>query len=145
VIELAADQAHELGVIARGEREVIFDAEIENAIELLRAAGIDVSTELGVGELDEPTSEVLGWSIREGTTNILRHARARRVWIRAERESRQVTLELRNDGVSGEMAGGTGLRGLAERAAAKNGRAAGRLLPGGEFSLVVSVPEQVPV
>ena len=38
VIELAADQAHELGMIARGEREIVFDVEIENAIGLLRAA-----------------------------------------------------------------------------------------------------------
>ncbi len=145
VIELAADQAHELGVIARGEREVVFDAEIENATDLLRAAGIQVSTELNMGELDDTTSELLGWSIREGATNILRHARARRVWIRAERDSGRVTLELRNDGVGGAMATGTGLLGLAERAAAENGRAAGRMLPGGQFVLAVSVPERVAV
>jgi two-component system, NarL family, sensor histidine kinase DesK len=145
VIELATDQAHELGVIARGERDVIFEAEIENAISLLRAAGIEVSTKIEVDELGETTSELLGWSIREGTTNILRHARAGRVWIRAARESGRVTLELRNDGVVGQMAAGTGLRGLAERAAAEDGRAAGRVLPGGQFVLAVSLPERVAV
>jgi two-component system, NarL family, sensor histidine kinase DesK len=145
VIELAGGQAHELGVIARGEREVSFDAEIRTAVGLLRAAGIEVSTDLNVGDLDGPTSELLGWSIREGATNILRHARARRVWIRAERESGRVVLELRNDGAGGETASGTGLRGLAERAAAENGRAAGRVLPGGEFVLAVTVPERVAV
>jgi two-component system, NarL family, sensor histidine kinase DesK len=145
VIELAAHQAHELEVIARGERDVIFDAEIENAIGLLRAAGVEVLTELDVGELDQTTSVLLGWSVREGTTNILRHARARQVWIRAVRESGRVTLELRNDGVIGETAAGTGLRGLAERAAAQDGRAVGRVLPGGQFVLAVNVPERVAV
>ncbi|MGH2867800.1 MAG: sensor histidine kinase [Solirubrobacteraceae bacterium] len=145
VIDLASDQAHGLGVIARGEREVSFDAEVDNAIALLRAAGIEVSTELNAGDLDESTSGLLGWAAREGTTNILRHAHARRVWIRAERESDRVVLELRNDGVSGEMTSGTGLRGLAERAAAKRGEAAGRIVPGGQFVLWVSVPERVRV
>jgi two-component system sensor histidine kinase DesK len=145
VIQLAADQAHELGVIARGERDVTFHAEIENAIDLLRAAGIEVVTELEVEELDDSRSELLGWSIREGTTNILRHARARHVWIRAARDSGHVTLELRNDGVSGETTAGTGLRGLAERAAAEEGRAVGQMVPGGEFVLAVSVPDRVAV
>jgi two-component system, NarL family, sensor histidine kinase DesK len=145
VIELAAEQAHELGVIARGERDVNLDAEVDNAIALLRAAGIEVSTELGAGDLDESTSGLLGWAAREGTTNILRHARARRVWIRAERESDRVVLELRNDGVRGGMSSGTGLRGLAERAAAESGQAAGRIVPGGQFVLRVTVPERVRV
>jgi two-component system, NarL family, sensor histidine kinase DesK len=145
VIALAADQAHELGVIARGEREIKFDIELGNALALLRAAAIDVSIELDVGELDETASGLLGWAVREGTTNILRHARARGVWIRAERESGQVVLELRNDGVTGVTNSGTGLRGLAERAAAQNGRAAGRTLPGGQFVLEVAVPERVAV
>jgi two-component system sensor histidine kinase DesK len=145
VIELAADQARELGVIARGERAVSLEAEIANAIGLLCAAGIDVSTHLDLGELEAPTSELLGWSIREGTTNILRHACARQVWIRAEREEGWIALELRNDGVSREIGTGTGLRGLAERAAAERGRAAGRGLPGGEFLLEVAVPERVAV
>jgi two-component system sensor histidine kinase DesK len=145
VIGLASHQAHELSSIARGERAVVFDAEIENAVALLSAAGIEVVTELDIGELDEVTSELLGWSIREGTTNILRHSRAGRVWIRAERDSGRVTLELRNDGVSGKPVGGTGLRGLADRAAVENGAAVARVLPGGQFTLTVHVPERVAV
>lgn len=143
VIELAADQARELGVIARGEREVSFGAEVEGAIALLRAAGIEVSSELEVGELDQAASGLLGWAIREGTTNVLRHARARHVSIRAGRESGQLVLELRNDGASGPVGGGTGLRGLAERANGEGGRAAGSLLPEGEFVLWLAVPERV--
>lgn len=145
LIELASDQADELGSVARGEREVIFEAEIENAIALLRGAGVEVLSELDVGELDETTGELLGWSIREGTTNILRHARAQHVWIRAERAAGRVTLELRNDGATGERAAGTGLRGLVERAAAEQGEVVARALPEGQFVLVVHVPERVAV
>jgi two-component system, NarL family, sensor histidine kinase DesK len=145
VIELATDQAHELGVIARGERVVAFEMEVETAVGLLRGAGIEVTTALDVGDLDRTTSELLGWSIREGTTNILRHARAQRVSIRARRESGRIALELRNDGASGQAAGGSGLRGLAERAASENGWAVGGVLPGGQFVLEVVVPELVAV
>jgi signal transduction histidine kinase len=145
VIELASHQARELSSIARGEQEVSFDAEIVSAAALFSAAGIEVSTDLEVGDLDETTSELLGWSIREGTTNILRHARARKVWIRAARESGHVTLELRNDGVTGKAAGGTGLRGLADRVAAEEGSAVARVSPDGQFILTVHVPERVAV
>src|SRR5699024_8682462 len=56
-------------------------------------------------------------SVREGSTNILRHARARRCVISLDTDR----LEIRNDG-SGRgsdlaaLGAGTGLRGLQERA-----------------------------
>jgi two-component system sensor histidine kinase DesK len=130
-------------VIARGEREVDFVTEVDNAVSLLQAAGIDVTTEITVTDLDETTSGLLGWAIREGTTNILRHASARWVSITAGRGSGGVTFELRNDGVTRYVQNGTGLRGLAERAAAAHGTAQGRLDDGAEFVLTVTVPERV--
>jgi two-component system, NarL family, sensor histidine kinase DesK len=145
--ELAGGQARELGVIARGERTVSLDKELNNALSLLRAAGIDVTiaVDTGADELDEPTSRLLGWTVREGTTNILRHTRARRVWIEAWRESADITLELRNDGVRGESGTGTGLRNLAERAREHHGQADARSLPNRQFVLRIVVPERVAV
>jgi two-component system sensor histidine kinase DesK len=145
--ELAGGQAHELGVIARGERTVSFDDELNNAVSLLAAAGIrvTVTVDTGANDLDEPTSRLLGWTVREGTTNILRHTRARRVWIEAWRESADITLELRNDGVRSESGPGTGLRSLAERAREHHGQADTWILPNRQFILRVVVREPVAV
>jgi two-component system, NarL family, sensor histidine kinase DesK len=145
--ELAGGQARELGVIARGERAVSLDNELNNALRLLRAAGIDVTVavDTGADELDEPTSRLLGWTVREGTTNILRHTRARRVWIEVWHESADIALELRNDGVRSESGPGTGLRSLAERAREHHGHADARILPNRQFVLRVVVPERVAV
>jgi two-component system sensor histidine kinase DesK len=148
VIDLAAGQAHGLGVIARGETEVTFEAEIETAVALLRAAGIDVQVDLSADELDPAASGLLGWVVREGTTNILRHASARQVWIRAGREDGRVVFELRNDGARHDglvSEAGSGLRGIAERASSEGGLARGHGVSGGQFVLRVSVPERVAV
>jgi two-component system sensor histidine kinase DesK len=84
-------------------------------------------------------------AIREGTTNILRHARAERAWIQVNGGSGNLVLEIRNDGAVGKAVPGTGLRHLAERAAARDGIATGSVLPGGEFALTVSLAEKEPV
>jgi two-component system sensor histidine kinase DesK len=143
LIELAAGQAQELAVIARGEVGVEFETELTKATWLLRAAGIEVSTvgDVEVSELDTGTSALLGMTVREGTTNILRHAHARHVRICLSDRSGRLALEIRNDGASGDAGAGTGLRSLAERAAARDGVATGSLLPGEEFALTVSLPE----
>jgi two-component system sensor histidine kinase DesK len=88
---------------------------------------------------------LLGYAVREGATNILRHASARECSIRALRREGRLELELRNDGAEGRRApGGTGLPGLADRLAARGGVADATMLPSGHFVLRVTLPEPVP-
>jgi two-component system sensor histidine kinase DesK len=136
-----AEKADELAVIARGERVFVFEAELSSAVRLLEAAGIEVSSEIDVDELDKATSALLGLAVREATTNILRHARAQQVWIHAGTRSDRLVLEIGNDGASGgDAVPGTGLRSLAERAGAADGMATASLQRDGMFVLEVSVP-----
>jgi two-component system sensor histidine kinase DesK len=109
-------------------------------VSLLRASGIEVHAEVEPGELDPATSVLLGLALREGTTNILRHARARRVWIRVVGDRERRVLEIRNDGATGELRPGTGLHSLSERAAAADGGATASLDPDGTFTLEVTLP-----
>jgi two-component system sensor histidine kinase DesK len=128
VLALAAGQTAELASVARNEREVELVTELEDAVELLGAAGIEVSISNGIGVLDQRTSSLLGWAVREGTTNILRHANARLCEIVLDRSATHITLELRNDGA---RVGGN---------AVAAGRADARSSADGRFALQVELP-----
>jgi two-component system sensor histidine kinase DesK len=123
LIELSRGQAEEIRAIARGDRPVTFDAEVAGAVRLLREAGVDVRYEVDVQHVDRARDALLGSVVREGTTNILRHAaEARRCEMRAARRGEWVVFELRNDGADAPPdGGGTGLAGLADRATACGG------------------------
>jgi two-component system sensor histidine kinase DesK len=137
---VASSLAAEIEAVARDEREVAFATEMGAAVDLLRLAGIDVAVDVRVQGLDGDASALLGWAVREGATNILRHTDARRCSIRATREDGIVRLELVNDGAGARRTGGSGLENLADRVAAARGRAAAHTLDGGHFRLQVEVP-----
>ncbi len=140
VLALAEAQAAEVDQVARNQRRVQLVTELEAAAALLRAAGIEVSTAVNLDGLDDDASTVLGWAIREGTTNILRHTNARSCEIVLRRDDGHVQLQLRNDGAGSPRAGGSGLAGLRERLALVEGSARAEALPGGRFQLHVQLP-----
>lgn len=116
-----------------------------------------------------PTIEaVLAWGVREGVTNVVRHSGARHCAIAVLRQADTVAVEVTDDGhghghghgsgsgsgngglspdgspskpvVGGRGGSGTGLRGLAERAAQLHGQLeAGPCQPAG-FRLRVTIP-----
>lgn len=176
--DAAREHLHEVRLIAKqaleetrrlvaGYREVALDDELENAREVLAAAG--ASCDLRVGDLpaDAATRSVLASVVREATTNILRHSEAAHVRIALATSADAVTLEVENDGVTdaagptgaaglADAAGpagaaapagagghvpGSGLAGLRERLAAVGGRLeAGVVPPGDRFALRARVP-----
>ena len=141
VLALAEAQAAEVDQVARNQRRVQLAAELEAAVALMRAAGIQVTTAIDLGGLvNEHVSTLLGWAIREGTTNILRHSNARSCEIVLGRGDGLVELEMRNDGARATGTGGTGLVGLHERLALAEGSARAQSLPGDRFQLQVQLP-----
>ncbi|MCA2188156.1 sensor histidine kinase [Nonomuraea cavernae] len=93
---------------------------------------------------------LLGWAVREGVTNVIRHAKATRCEITLIGRSEEIVLKIGNDGVPERGHGpeggarprgrGHGLDGLAERAAAAGARFEAKALPGGRFALTMAVP-----
>ena len=60
-----------------GYRQATLRSELEHAHELLAAAGIECIVRNEAGELAPNVETLLGWVLREGITNVMRHSRAR--------------------------------------------------------------------
>jgi len=138
-------------------------AELAAARRMLASAGIDCRVDVpGSYDLPPDADALLAWTVREASTNIVRHSGARHADIRVEVTGARASAEVTDDGAGppaartaeGTGAGaagpaavtgpagpaGSGLAGLAERAA----RLGGTLLAGaggrGGFRVRVSVP-----
>jgi two-component system, NarL family, sensor histidine kinase DesK len=150
-----------------GYRQPRLQSELDDARQVLEAAGIACEAKDTVGSLPAATEALLGWVVREGVTNVIRHSRARRCTIRVTRQDGLVRAEVVNDGPTGpighgkataptpgaergvpsaRLAAGSGLSGLAERAAARGGHLEAGPLPTERalgFRLCVEVPAGV--
>ncbi len=91
--------------------------------------GIRVSTELGYrGEVSELIATELFRIAQEGLTNVVRHARARRAWVRCiEVQAHRICISVEDDGIGytpqepPASRPSLGLRGMRERAAVFGG------------------------
>ncbi|MFT3862334.1 sensor histidine kinase [Micropruina sp.] len=124
VQSLATQALGEVREVVRGYRETDLAGEIDGARSLLEASGIEVTTVTeGRDLLVAPVARVFAWVVREGTTNILRHADATRVRIVLSSEPGRARLVLGNDHPHPSRdATGSGLAGLRERLAEVGGR-----------------------
>ena len=115
----------------------------EVAIMLDALIGIELEVQQDVGALDRETEAVLGWAIREGCTNVIRHSGAKHCRIHLTRKPGQLQIEVANDGWRVPQApAGNGLRGLEERLSALGGTLDASALPSAGFRLVATVPPQ---
>lgn len=135
---------HDMRHVAQHEHVVTLRTEAGAASGLLATAGIRASVDLAVSDLAPPLDELLGWAVREGVTNVLRHSAATTCSISVRRKDGQVRLEMENDGAASPGLQGNGLVGLAARAGALSGIAVGRATGDGRFRLLVEVPEPGP-
>ena len=108
IYALVGDTIEQTRELAYGRRKLNITAELENAKNLLEAAGIRVSVDCRAE--GDPAYELLAQVLRETTTNILRHSRATLVRIALDERS----LTVVNDGVDDR--GRPELRGLADLA-----------------------------
>jgi two-component system sensor histidine kinase DesK len=124
-------------------RQGLADA-LERAGSALAAAGIACELDRPPLSLPPDVESVLAWAVREGTTNVVRHSGAGRCSIRVETADDAAAVEVDDNGPNtGEPAlAGSGLSGLAERAASLSGTLEAGARPGGGFRLRLSVPLQ---
>lgn len=108
IYALVGDTIEQTKELAYGRRKLNIAAELENAKNLLEAAGIQVRVDCRAESAR--ADELLAQVLRETTTNILRHSRATLVRIALSEDG----LTVVNDGVDEE--GLPDLRGLADLA-----------------------------
>ncbi|MEU1674791.1 sensor histidine kinase [Streptomyces roseifaciens] len=143
-IEAVGRQAlTEIREAVTGYREGSLTTELDRARSLLEASGITADLRQSGPPLPPQTAALLGWVVREGVTNVVRHSGAGRCTVEVRGETDQVRLEITDNGRgvgSGQGAPGTGLKGLTERMAA----AGGHLTAGPDgrkgFRLVAELP-----
>jgi len=119
-----------------GYREVTLASELARGRELLRVSGITADFPTAIDVVGPAHQQLFGWAVREGLTNVIRHARARSCEVRVSASA----VEIIDDGQGSAAAPGNGLSGLRERAAAAGGGVdAGPVQPTG-WRLRVWVP-----
>ena len=139
----ARDALQQVRAAVAGYRRPSLTSELGAARELLAAAGIEARIDSSPATLPPAADALLGWAVREGVTNVVRHSRARSCTIRLARRAALASVEIVNDGsgdAGGSGQGGCGLAGLIERAAAEGGHVDAGPMAGGGFRLAIDVP-----
>ncbi len=128
VEELSRQALAEVRAAVSSYREVTVVGELARGRELLRASGIAADLPTATDVVDPGHCELLGWALREGITNVVRHARATTCAVRLSPDG----VEIIDDGVGSAAPAGNGLSGLRERVVAAGGSVdAGPLQPSG--------------
>ncbi|MGO4748462.1 sensor histidine kinase [Streptomyces sp. 2MCAF27] len=164
VQRIAQESQREIRDVVRGYRAADLQVELAGARSVLRAAKVDCRIDYRIpnegdaeGEGAQPASAVrsaLAWVVREGTTNVLRHAEAARCTVRvqvgrAADGGRTAVLVMENDGVpeaeprvpgTSNGTSGNGLKGLRERLAPLGGTLWSGPGEGGTYRLRAELP-----
>ncbi|WP_147392106.1 sensor histidine kinase [Amnibacterium setariae] len=136
VERLAREALADLRQAVAGFRSVTLEGELAVAGTALAAGGVALDVPSPASVVRPELRSVAAWAVREGVTNVLRHASATTCTIALSRNG----VRIRDDGAApaaAATAGGSGLRGLAERAAAVGARLDAGARPGGGFELRV--------
>ncbi|MGG6462061.1 sensor histidine kinase [Solilutibacter silvestris] len=132
VARIARDTLSEVRATVTNMRNAVLTAELASAKVLLHADNILLATQIDEILLKPDAESALAMSLREAITNVQRHAGARYVEVRLQRDGKGVAMEIRDDGRGGELRAGNGLTGMRERLEAHGGSL--ELLANGERS-----------
>jgi two-component system, NarL family, sensor histidine kinase DesK len=156
----AASEIHDIEEVARTSLQEVREAvagyrtksltnEIESAGQILDAAGITLRQSIDLPDLAPPIDQTLGWFVREGVTNVIRHSGAKQVRISLLEHRGTIIAEIEDDGRAGNDNGnepdpasatsGSGLKGLRERIGTLGGSLTTGSLPGGGFRLHATI------
>ena len=147
VRQVAHESLREMRAVVGGYRAADLGTELAGAQDVLRSAGVSCRVTGDAAGLPADVQAALGWVVREGTTNIIRHSDATAATIElgipdSPGAVRAVTLRMDNDRVHTPDAGsgGSGLAGLGERLAGLGGSITTGHPRNGHFRLEARLP-----
>ncbi|MEB3366149.1 sensor histidine kinase [Saccharopolyspora mangrovi] len=127
VAELARTALRDTRAVVQGYRHSNLTGELANAREILEAAGVRTEVRGDATLVPPPLQPLFGALVREGTTNVLRHSRARHCALEITVDGPRTSVVLRNDGANPPGgAGGSGIDGLRQRFATLSGHVEAR-------------------
>jgi signal transduction histidine kinase len=139
LVSLVERALEELRSITDDGVELRLAVELDMALEVLKAAGIEATARYETGPLPAEVNTTVATALRETITNVLRHSRARTCEITVSGTEEVVRLRVVNDGAMPESSTparperhGSGLGSLAQRT---GGRLAAVRHPGGRFEV----------
>jgi len=121
VSSVAREALRQVRTAVTGIRSAGLATELVSARALLESSGVSLDFECEEAHLPVEIETALALVVREATTNIQRHAEARRASIHIElartpgKEADAVTLRIEDDGRGGAVVRGNGLAGISER------------------------------
>jgi two-component system sensor histidine kinase DesK len=134
VERLARDALADLRAAVAGFRAVTLEGELVAARAALAAGGITLDVPAPATVVRPELRPLFAWAVREGVTNVLRHAAASACTITLTRSG----VRVQDDGTGvGGAEPGSGLRGLAERAATLGAHVEAGPVPDGGYELRV--------
>jgi signal transduction histidine kinase len=138
-----AESLAELRELARGIHPAVLNHGLAAALDSL-AARSPVPTAVSFdadGSLPEPVELAAYFVASEALTNVAKYADATAATVRVSRKGRTAIIEIADDGVGGaDEAGGSGLRGLADRVEALDGRLTVVSPPGAGTTVIAELP-----
>jgi signal transduction histidine kinase len=120
-----AQSLEELRELARGIHPAVLNHGLEAALDSLAARSTVPTTVAyeGDGPLPEPVELAAYFVASEALTNVAKYAQATAARVRFSHTGRRAVIEIADDGVGGaDDSAGSGLRGLADRVEALDGR-----------------------
>jgi len=139
-VQIAVEELRELasgihpGILTQGGLAFALDA-------LATKAPVPVTVNAELERLQPEIEATAYFVAAEALTNIAKHSQAAKASIKASLESGKLVIEVADDGIGGAVvAGGSGLRGLADRVEARGGRLRIDSPPGGGTCVVGEIP-----
>jgi two-component system sensor histidine kinase DesK len=119
--------------------------ELAAARTTLAGAGFTVAVRQDGAELPDEADALLGWVVREGVTNVIKHSAGHQCEIDVHNTGGKAGVVIADDGEGGPSAaelpsGGHGLAGLNERIASAGGTVEAGPRRGGGFRLAAEIP-----
>ncbi|MFI6499339.1 histidine kinase [Nonomuraea typhae] len=140
-LELVRGVTEDVRSVAHLGQRYSLETELESACSVLESGGVACRLDVAVGALPQPAVQVLTHVLREGITNILRHATARECSIQVLEEGGMVLLSILNDGArKARKPPGLGLRNLRERVVEYGGWFEARAMHHGRFRMSAYIP-----
>ena len=138
VERLAREALADVRATVSGLRQMSLTGELAGARQALEAAGVTADLPTAVDDVPARHRELFAWALREGVTNVVRHAGAGWCGVRLTPDC----VEIRDDGRGPRegAGGGSGLAGLRGRASAAGARVETGRSPEGGFLLRVVAP-----